>query len=184
MGRDTSDEVAFVDATGTGRPAPAPLDVGGHPVLGWTAADRVIVLVPEPDPEFQPAPGPDVEYVDPDRHWITEVATDGGKPQRLASVPTGGGNYAVSRFQLAGGLMEDVEFAGPGPADRGPWPLWLRLITVVALAGVAGRVLGPVLERRAGRRSAPGAGTPPRPGPSPDNAAEPVSASVGTGART
>ncbi len=188
VGRDPSGEIAFVDATGTRGTTPPPLDVGGHPVLGWTAADRVVLLVPEPDPAFQPAPGPDVEYVDPDRHWITEVALDGGEPQRLASVPTGGGNYGVSRFQLAGGLLEDVEVAAPGPADGGPWPLWLRLVAVVALAGVAGRVLGPLLERWAGRHASPRDGSAPRPGPPvgpvPDHADAPVGAAAGTGART
>lgn len=186
VGRDTSGEVAFVDATGTGGPAVPPLDLGGHPVLGWTAADRVVLLVPEPDPEFQPAPGPDVEYVDPDRHWITEVPLDGGEPERLASVPTGGGNYGVSRFQLAGGLLEDVEVAALGPADGGPWPLWLRLLTVVALVGVAGRVLGPVLERRVARSDATRNAVPPLPGPAggPDHAVGSVGAAAGTGART
>jgi hypothetical protein len=154
VGRDTSGEIAFVDATGTGGPAAPPLDVGGHPVLGWTAADRVVLLVPEPDPTFQPAPGPDVEYVDPDRHWVTEVPLDGGEPQRLASVPTGGGNYGVSRFQLAGGLLEDAEVSAAGPADRGPWPLWLRLVTAVVAALLAAWILGSVLARRAARRPA------------------------------
>ena len=131
------DTVAFVDPTGAGGPTPPRLELSG-PFLGWTAADRAVLLVPEPDRRG----------VDPDRQWITEVPLDGGEPQRLASVPTGGGNYAVSRFQLAGGLLPDVEVGGAGPVDRGPWPLWLRLIAAVALAAVVARVLGSVLTRR------------------------------------
>jgi hypothetical protein len=124
-------------------------------VLGWTAADRVVLLVPDPEP------APD-SWVDPVRHWVTEVPLD-GEPERLAAVPTGGGNYGVSRFQLAGGLLSDVEVREPGPVDRGPWPLWLRLAAAVALAAVCAAV-APALARRKGAPPEP----PGTPGPTSD----------------
>jgi hypothetical protein len=150
--------VAFVDPSGAGAPTPPTLDLSWHRMLGWTAADRIVLLVPEPR-----------GAVDPHRQWITDVPLDGGEPRRLASVPTGGGNYAVDRFQLAGGLLPDAEVTETGFVDRGPWPVWPRLLAAVALALLAARILSRVIvalttpDDPARRPATPGPPTPPGP---------------------
>jgi dipeptidyl aminopeptidase/acylaminoacyl peptidase len=124
--------VSFVDATGGGASTPAPLIRGvvgpGH-VLGWTAADRVAVLVPDPV----------VDSGDPEEHRVVDVPLDGGEPRQLSALPTSGGKYGVSRFHVATGLLPDLEMRESGDADRGRWPLWLRLGAALAVGGaVAG----------------------------------------------
>ncbi|MBM7807275.1 hypothetical protein JOD57_003112 [Geodermatophilus bullaregiensis] len=140
--------IAFVDATGAGGPVPAPLDrrdAGPGRVLGWPAVDRVAVLVPD-------GVGGDVD--DPDRHWVTEVPLDGSAARRLSAVPTSDGRYGVGRFQLAAGLVADLEVREAGAVDRGRWPLWLRLAAAVALAGTAAGGAAVVLRRSRPRRPA------------------------------
>ncbi len=141
--------IAFVDATGAGRATPVPLDrrvAGPGRVLGWTATDRVAVLVPD-------AVGGEV--YDPDRHWVTEVPLDGSAPRRLSAVPTGDGGYGVGRLQLATGLLTDLEVREAGAVDRGRWPLWLRLAAAVALGATAAGATAVAL-RRPRRRLAEG----------------------------
>ncbi len=154
--------ISFIDATGAGRPVPGPLDGrvdGAGRVLGWTAADRVAVLVPD-------AVGGEVH--DPDRHWVTEVPLDGSAPRRLSAVPTSDGGYGVGRFQLATGLLTDLEVREAGEVDRGPWPLWLRLAATVALGATAAQTIAVVLrrsrQRRAGGSSLSRRARPPSPG--------------------
>ena len=136
------DGVAFVDAIGGPRPTPGPLDrevVGPGPVLGWTAPDRVVVLVP------------DAPVADPARHRLVEVPLDGAGPQPLSEVPTSDAAYGVARFQLATGLLPDLEVRAAGDVDRGRWPLALRLgtaLTVGTLAAGAARLIGRRLRRQ------------------------------------
>ncbi len=152
--------IAFVDATGAGRSTPAPLDrrvAGPGRVLGWAAADRVVVLVPDADGG---------EPYDPDRHWVTEVPLDGSPPRRLGAVPTSDGGYGVGRFQLATGLLADLEVREAGAVDRGRWPLWLRLAAAVALGAAAAGATAVVLRRGGGAepRAASPRARPPSPG--------------------
>jgi ABC-type branched-subunit amino acid transport system permease subunit len=79
------------------------------------------------------------------------VDVDTGERTTVSGIATAGGNYAVSRLQvprtaLAGAVAE------PPTTDRGPWPLWSRLATAVALAAVTGRVAGGVVARVRRRR--------------------------------
>ena len=134
----TRDGIAFIDATGRSGVTPDPLDravVGPGPVLGWTAPDRVAVLVPDPPPTAEG---------DPDHHRLVDVPLDGGDPRWLSAVPTSGGQYGIGRFQLAAGLLPALEVREAGDVDRGRWPLWLRLgaaLTAgVVAAGAAGLV--------------------------------------------
>jgi hypothetical protein len=123
--------ITFVDATGADGPTPAPLAdriVGPGRVLGWPAADRVAVLVPD-------TVGADV--YDPDQHWVTVVPLDGSAPRRLSAVPTSDGRYGVGRFQLATGLLDDLEAREAGAVDRGRWPVGARVAAAVALGVTA-----------------------------------------------
>ena len=120
--------IAFVDATGASRSTPGPLDravAGPGPVLGWTAPDHVVVLVPDP-----PA-------ADPDLHRLLDVPLDGSAPRQVSEVPTSDASYGVARFQLATALLPDAEVRAAGDVDRGRWPLALRLGAAVALALLA-----------------------------------------------
>jgi hypothetical protein len=139
-----SDEVlSFVDATGRDGPTPGPLTRGtvapGY-VLGWTAADRLVVLVPEPI----------ADTGDPEEYRVLDVPLGGGEPRQLSALPTGGGNYRVGTFYLAGGLLPELEVRAAGDPDRGRWPLWLRLTVALAVAwGAAGTAS--LVSRRARR---------------------------------
>ena len=120
--------IAFVDATGASRPTPGPLDrgvAGPGPVLGWTAPDHVVVLLPDP---------PDA---DPDRHRLLDVPLDGAAPRQVSEVPTSDASYGVARFQLATALLPGIEVREAGDVDRGRWPLALRLGVALALAVLA-----------------------------------------------
>lgn len=139
--------IAFVDATGAGGPTPAPLTdrvVGPGRVLGWPAADRVAVLVPD-------AAGGDPH--DPDQHWLTEVPLDGSASRRLSAVPTSEGSYGVGRFQLATGLLGDLGVREAGAVDRGRWPLWARGGAVLTLGVTAACAAGILLGRSRRRRT-------------------------------
>ncbi len=134
--------ISFLDATGDSGPTPEPLDrgrVGPGRVLGWTAADRVVLLVPD-------TVGGDV--YDPDVHWVTEVPLDDSAPRRLSSVPTGDGAYGVGRFQLATGLLPDLTVRAAGDVDRGRWPLWLRLGSALAISSLAAGLAALAVRRR------------------------------------
>ena len=133
------DTIAFVDATGRSGTTPDPLDravVGPGPVLGWTAPDRVAMLVPDPPTN-----------ADPDHHRLVDVPLDGGDPWRLSSVPTSGGAYGVGRFQVATGLLPDLQVREAGEVDHGRWPLWLRLGAAVTAGAGAAWAAGSVRRR-------------------------------------
>jgi hypothetical protein len=135
--------IDFVDATGRGARVPEPLArgvVGPGLVLGWTAADRVVALVPDPVDDVG----------DPDQHRVVEVPLDGAEPRELSALPTGDGNYGVGRFQLATGLLPDLEVREAGDPDRGRWPVWLRIGTALAVAAGAAATASLVLRRRRG----------------------------------
>jgi dipeptidyl aminopeptidase/acylaminoacyl peptidase len=141
--RRSGGSVAFVDATGRSGNTPDPLDQRvvspGH-VLGWTAPDRVAVLVADP-----------VGDAGPDQHTVIDVPLDGGDPRRLSAVSTSGGRYGVGQFQLAAGLLPDLQVREAGDVDRGRWPLWLRLAAALAAGAVAAGVAGLVRRHRPSR---------------------------------
>jgi hypothetical protein len=128
--------LSFVDATGGDVPTPDARTrgvVGPGYVLGWTAADRVAVLAPEPI----------LGGIDPGEYRVLDVPLDGGEPRRLSALPTGDGNYGVGNFQLAGGLLPELEVREAGDPDRGRRPLWLRLGTALAVGAGAAAVSRP-----------------------------------------
>ncbi len=139
-----ADEVlSFVDATGQSAPTPAPLTrgvVGRGWVLGWTAADRLAVLVPEPLTDAN----------NPEEHRVIDVPLDGGEPRQLSALPTSGAKYGVSRFQVATGLLPELEVREASDPDRGRWPLWLRLGTALAVAAGAAGTASLLVRRRTG----------------------------------
>jgi dipeptidyl aminopeptidase/acylaminoacyl peptidase len=146
--RRSGGSVAFVDATGRSEDTPDPLAPAvvspGH-VLGWTAPDRVAVLVADP-----------VGDSGPDQHRVIDVPLDGGDPRRLSAVSTSGGRYGVGQFQLAAGLLPDLQVREAGDVDRGRWPLLLRLAAALGAGAVAAGVAGLVrrLSRSRGAASA------------------------------
>jgi hypothetical protein len=139
-----ADEVlSFVDATGESASTPAPLTrgvVGRGWVLGWTAADRLAVLVPEPLTDAN----------NPEEHRVIDVPLDGGEPRQLSALPTSGAKYGVSRFQVATGLLPELEVREASDPDRGRWPLWLRLGTALAVAAGAAGTASLLVRRRTG----------------------------------
>ena len=114
-------------------------------MLGWPAGDRVAVLVPDT------AEG---DIHDPGQHWVTEVPLDGSASRRLSAVPTSDGSYGVGRFQLATGLLDDLEVREAGAVDRGRWPVWARVGTALTLGVTAAWAAKVLIGRRRRRRRA------------------------------
>lgn len=139
---EATPEVAFVDATGRGAPVPSPLTANAaytaSKVLGWTAADRVVVLA---------------SSTGPDQYWLTELPLGGGEQRRLSRVPAEDSNYGIGRFELAAALLPDIQVRASASPDRGRWPITLRLGVAVVLAAAACGVAALLLRRRR-----PGAG--------------------------
>ena len=141
LATSAADDIAFLDATGQGRTPPAPLAraaVGRGPVLGWTAPDRVVTLAADPPPATE---------VDPDRYLLVDVPLDGSAARPLTVVPTSDGGYGVARFQLATGLLPDLEVRPAGDVDRGRWPLSLRLVAALTAAALAAGAVRLVVRR-------------------------------------
>jgi hypothetical protein len=135
--------IDFVDATGQGDPVPEPLArgvVGPGSVLGWSAANRLTVLVPHPA----------LDDGNPVEHRVVDVPLAGGETRLLSAVPTSDARYGVGRFQLASGLLPDLEVREAGAPDRGRWPLWLRLAAALTVGGFAAGTASFVVRRRGG----------------------------------
>lgn len=120
--------MTFLDATGAQGPVPEPLAVeaiGADSPLGWTGAGEMLLFLPE-----------DPDNWDSELYWLTAVPLTGGEPHRLSAVPVGP-NFGVGGLQVATTLLPDVEIRPAGHADRGRWPLWLRVTAAVAAGGLA-----------------------------------------------
>lgn len=128
---------SFVDATGGGGPVPGPVGTRAAQdgVLAWASADQVLVLTGEPGPDDSPQGAT----------WVTRVALDGGATERLSALPSDG--YGVDRFQLAAALAPDLHVRPAGPAERGPWPGWLRATAALLAAGAVALVVAVVRRR-------------------------------------
>jgi hypothetical protein len=126
---------------GTAPPPPCvPHPSSGQHFVAWRGPRSVAVVTDTSTDGTSADPSP-----------IAVVDVDTGERTTVSGIATAGGNYAVSRLQvprtaLAGAVAE------PPTTDRGPWPLWLRLATAVALAAVTGRVAGGVVARMRRRR--------------------------------
>ncbi|MDQ2827314.1 MAG: hypothetical protein M3Y04_10220 [Actinomycetota bacterium] len=131
---------AFVDASGRGAPTPASLRggaTGGYGVLGWTAEREVMVLDDLPSPIDSMDETKVVRADDTDGRWLSAVSLEGGGSRRISAVPFDD-NYGIGTFQVASALLPGLEVREAGEADRGWWPVTLR-ITIAAL--FAGAVL-------------------------------------------
>jgi hypothetical protein len=117
--------LAFVDTTGLGGPAPAPLVLPLAPdgrVLGWSGPDRVLVLLTaQPDGGEQEAGS----CCGPDAYDLTSVPLDGDTTTPLMRI-SGLQDFGVGRFQLADATVGGLRVVTPADVDRGPLPLPLR----------------------------------------------------------
>jgi hypothetical protein len=132
--------LSFVDPTGRGGDAPAPLDLSlspqGH-VLGWSGPDEVLTLLP--------APGAD-PCCGPDAYNLSAVPLGGGQPRALMHI-SGLQSFGVARFQLAAATVDDLRVVTPADVDRGDWPLPLRGGLAILVGLVAWGVARAVLRR-------------------------------------
>ena len=113
----TGDRVAFVPVAAT-VVLPAPLRTSGR-VLGWLSPTEVLV------------PAPATSWPTGDFRVLRADLTS-GDTSVWTSVPTSGGNDAVSDVTLATALLPQAHLDAPGDVDRGPWPLGVRVGFVVA----------------------------------------------------
>lgn len=132
--------LSFVDPTGQGGDAPAPLELSlspqGH-VLGWSGPDEVLTLLP--------VPGTDT-CCGPDAYNLSTVPLGGGQPRTLMHIP-GLQSYGVARFQLAAATVDDLRVVTPADVDRGRWPLPLRGSLAVLVGLLAWGVTRTALRR-------------------------------------
>ena len=111
--------IVFVDATGTGGPAPQPIEA--EEMLGWRAADRVLARVAAGD-----GPGE-----------LRDLPVTGGPGTVLSRFDAGSScEYGMEPCQayeirMATGLLPSL-VVRPADPDRGPWPGWFTLTVVVA----------------------------------------------------
>jgi hypothetical protein len=141
--------VSFLSAMtlpGADVPVPTPIEAPTPDVavLGWRAADRLLVT------EF---------FATDDGRRLYELTLTGRAEERTlferGMVVTG----QTGAVQVAIGLVRDVEFRATGSPDRGPWPWWLPLgLALIVAAAAALTYLG---WRRYARSSAPRAPSPP-----------------------
>jgi hypothetical protein len=135
------DGVTFIDASGTGAATPRALPAGR--MLGWSSPTSVIVH------EVDDATG-DV---------VAEVSTRDGSARVLSSFDRASRcefwqmRCRPYRIQLASALLPHAGLR-PGDPDRGPLPLWLRVLVAAAvLPATAAVVWWATRARRRGQRS-------------------------------
>ncbi len=142
---DEAEALFFIDATGRGDTVPAPLTaglVGAEDVLGWMSANELLVM--------DDVEGPD-EADDSGRvFWVTAVSLDGSSSRRLTTIRDVD-SYGVGGFQVATGLLPDIQIREPGNIDRGRWPTTIR-IGLAILCGAAALVIANVVSGRRRRQ--------------------------------
>ena len=164
---------AFVDASGRSASTPASLRggvAGSNGVLGWTAEREVLVLDDLPYPIDSMDDSKTVTAEDTDGRWLTAVSLEGGGARRVSAVPFDS-NYGIGTFQMASALLPGLEVHETGEADRGRWPLTLRVGLAALFAGLVllmtKRLTKPKTASRSSSSSSPepldpDAGSPPR----------------------
>lgn len=132
--------LTFLDATGHGVRVPNPVtgdrvsgepaDIGaGFGFVGWSATDRVVVSLFTGHTQF------------------FEVPLGGGQPRQLSSVSGDDDNS----YQMATGLLPGLRVYETGwLADRGPWPVWQRIVASLLVGIIATATIA--LLRRVRRR--------------------------------
>jgi hypothetical protein len=110
-------KLTFVDATGAGRLAPASVQVGD--MLGWRTPDSVVA-------------------VDHDTGRISEFSLDTGEVTALSTFERPHTcdlwtqECGFSDVQIAADLLRVATVRPAESPQRGPWPVWLQLITAAA----------------------------------------------------
>ena len=114
--------IGFVDVAGKRRSTPFRLAVDQprhHSMVGWTG-DREVVLL---------------DTTDDDVTRLVAHRLTGGESREVTRVE-GTSHYGVTRFQLASGLLTDLEVRAAGQPDRGPLPAPFR-VAVAVMIGLA-----------------------------------------------
>jgi dipeptidyl aminopeptidase/acylaminoacyl peptidase len=126
---------SFLDATGSGAPVPAPVELAlPRVLLGWRSPGVVLVG------HAEWAGGPTS---------IAEVPLDGSPDQQVSWPPAG-----VANLHLASGLLAEVEIRDAGPPRWGPLPASLRTAAVVLAGALVVLVVAVAWRRgRRGRRA-------------------------------
>ena len=86
-------------------------------MLGWTG-DREVVLL---------------DTTDDDVTRLVAHRLAGGESREVTQVE-GTSHYGVTRFQLASGLLADLEVRAAGELDRGPLPAPFRVAVAVLVS--------------------------------------------------
>ncbi|MEV6520556.1 hypothetical protein AB0M43_01275 [Longispora sp. NPDC051575] len=115
----------FTDATGTGAAVPAAVRAeslfpraSGQPVLGWRSPTRMLVS------------GGDVDGTT--SNLISEVDVTTGAYHVVSRFEVGPrDDLAVLDVQLATGLLADLAVRPGGDPDRGPWPTWALVTSLL-----------------------------------------------------
>jgi hypothetical protein len=116
-GQQPTPQIRFIDVSGGGRER-QPVDAGRGPMMGWTASDRIVIQ---------------------DGLEILELDVETGARTRLTRLDEGpGDNYHHGDISFARNLLLGIQSRPAGPAKRGLWPLWLRLLIagVLIIVGV------------------------------------------------
>ncbi|MGY0237059.1 TolB family protein [Longispora urticae] len=138
----------FTDATGTGAAVPTAIRAedlfpraSGDAVLGWRSPTRMLVS------------GGDVDGTT--SNLISEVDVTTGGHHVVSRFEVGArDDLAVLDVQLATGLLADVTVRPGGDPDRGPWPTWAVVTSLLCASPfvVAGVLWWWLRTRRARRR--------------------------------
>lgn len=111
--------IGFVDVAGarTSTPFRLTVDQPRHSMVGWTG-DREVVLL---------------DTTDDDVTRLVAHRLAGGESREVTQVE-GTSHYGVTRFQLASGLLADLEVRAAGELDRGPLPAPFRVAVAVLVS--------------------------------------------------
>jgi hypothetical protein len=113
----TFGKLTFVDATGAGRLAPEPVQAGD--LLGWRTPTSVLTL-------------------DQETGLIREFLLDTGEVKALSTMERPRTcelwtkTCKFSHVQVAADLLKSIKVEPAETPQRGPWPLWLQLVTAAA----------------------------------------------------
>lgn len=153
-GGHTASRVTFLEAD-TGAQVPGPVlrlgrgMVGSAAVLGWTAPDEVVGVLPDDDGDDDSGAGDG-----PDTAWLAAVPVDGSAARPLTET-SDLDSFGVGRWQVAQEALTDLEVRTVADVDRGPWPWPWRLVLAAAVGALAAWVTGRLLRRPPRRTDGP-----------------------------
>ena len=153
LGLQRAGEVVFLPVADD--PAVAvPAPVAGDALLAWRSPGEVLV-----QDRGASSSATSTDFT------VSSVELATGSARAFTRVPTAGGNYAVTRFELATGLVQGARWTAAVPRpDRGRPAAVLRVGGVLLSAAAAALVAQRLTRRRSARRvPAPAARPAPRP---------------------